>query len=1038
MNNGTGIRINDVHVIYNGRKGYMFTNLKEMVMKYDQHFPGLRRPLPGQCFFHPIQGGPIMVQMSHCMRVTQNNDENVPSNLENNMTMDINSNIKSAMNSGSRLKTPRDQNSTSTIAPQLSLGQQQKSKIGSKLTISTDTDIVAFGHSNLLSKDDHPHSPPTPAQTSSSKNKSYTTNNINRDDKNDYNDRMKKGNKRDLDDMKTPGATTSYSSSSSESRSLKANQKKDKELQRVKEEKRKNNIQLSKLASFTSASTSVSKSESAVGTQSSPRRSKRTKASPTPIPDVMDSSIISAANEAAVSSIASISESNVNTDSHASQASVPVPVPVVSINSKTMQHNTSKARKVPLSSRSKTSPIKIAAVVKNPYPAKATAVRISARSKSSTSSTSVDEDKKIEKVEKVSSARTTRATVSSSLPSSSAAASISITKGGTSLVKSSKPKSLPIVPTANPNPNPPSNKDNKDNNKDKGGVKHVEVKNVEQKGDFEDKGGVKHVEVKNVEQKGDFEEMKGKIDEKQGDAEVVEEEEDEEEEEEDAKVNIAALESERWKKWQQQQNLQKQMLLHHPISLQSASIPSQTDISSDSKIEEISKTREFATIREGIAEARMRMQNAYAPGVVSGREEEYQQIHSFLEDGLVEGCGRSMYVCGASGIGKTMTMTAVLSNMLKQRDELHTGGLPSNKNKSRNRKDKDRKSSGLEINPDLPDFDYIRLQGTALDDPLGTLVEKLNLDASYSHDRGSRGRGGSRDNMDEKERFRHVLRQRLCPSTRSRGRKSNTASTSGKMVLLFIDEVDRSSRAGIRELFLLTSDPNSLLVLVGLANSIDFPNQLALPAESEPKIVVFTTYSADGLAAILQVRGIGLFESRACTFLARKFTDSSDVRRLLSAANRCMTQAESNLSAADLSGPMRPIVLMKDVALVVNSAGLSSIRVPKIIDDLPTGIYPLLTACIISNPDGQSMTLPQMEGYHSYYARKIGIPAMSRDEIRRYLNILEDNNLVSLKKTNRRVNPDKVQYRLTMKKDDLLKAKNLPKLHQEKLRSNKF
>ena len=1010
MNKSTGVRVNDVEVVFNGRRGYMFTNLKEMVMKYDKHFSGLRRPLPDQCFFHPIQGDPFMVQISQCVRVTQNDHQNMNSKINNNnnnnninINTNINSNMKSTMNSGSRLKTPRDHNSTSTIAPQLSLGQQQKSKIGSKLTTSTNADIVAFGRNKLLSKDgDHPHSPPTQMQSSSNKSKSNTNTNydINRDNE------LKK---RDLDEMKTPGATASSSSSSS-------NKKKHKE----KGKKKNIFIQASK--------STISQPESEVELHSSPRRSKRTKTTSTPPQVIVNSSTTVDTPLATAPSSTTHTRSNVNTDSN-------LLVPVLSSKSKAKQLDTSDTIDIsdtrcgPAPSRSKPSPIKAAAAVKkNSVVKAAAAVRVSARNKSSTSNTSVDEVKEVEKVEKVSSTRTTRAASSSSFYSSSSSSSVpvSVTKASSYLPKSqsnrkSQPKSIP---------------------KSSFSLKKEQVKKEEVKVEQGKKEEAKNTEAKKEEERVNEDELKKNINEKEKEEET--EIEEDEEEEEETKVNVAAVESERWRKWQRQQDLQKQKLLYNPAPIQSATgIGTGTGISQNetqnyTKSEQVHKTVEFATIREGIAEARVRMQNAYAPGVVSGREIEYRQMHSFLEEGLVEGCGRSMYVCGASGIGKTMTMTTVLNNLLKQRDELYSKAHPNNKNikKNGNDKDKDDESSGLEINPDLPDFDYIRLQGTALDDPLGTLAEKLDLDTSCGHETGGRR---SRDNKDEKERTRLALRQRLCLSTRSRSRKSNTASAFGKMVLLFIDEVDRSSSAGIRELFLLSSDPNSLLVLVGLANSIDFPNQLGLPVESEPKVVVFSTYSADDLALILQVRGIGLFESRACTFLARKFTDTSDVRRLLSAANRCMTQAESNLSADELAGPMRPIVMMKDVAVVVNSTGLSSIRVPKIIDDLPTGVYPLLTACILSNPDGQSMTLPEIEGYHSYYAREISIPTMSRDEIRRYLNILLDFNLVSVKKSNRRVHPDKAcQYRLTMKKDDLLKAKNLPKLHQEKLRSNKF
>jgi Cdc6-like AAA superfamily ATPase len=113
-----------------------------------------------------------------------------------------------------------------------------------------------------------------------------------------------------------------------------------------------------------------------------------------------------------------------------------------------------------------------------------------------------------------------------------------------------------------------------------------------------------------------------------------------------------------------------------------------------------------------------------------------------------------------------------------------------------------------------------------------------------------------------------------------------------------IDEIDRAPKQAIKELLELAAiagvdngkemtlsgediqthraadsggpTQSSSLILIGMANSILFPDEIGVSYEARPEIILFESYRLEQMKAILRSRSCDLFDSRALEFLAGK------------------------------------------------------------------------------------------------------------------------------------------------------------------------
>jgi Cdc6-like AAA superfamily ATPase len=118
------------------------------------------------------------------------------------------------------------------------------------------------------------------------------------------------------------------------------------------------------------------------------------------------------------------------------------------------------------------------------------------------------------------------------------------------------------------------------------------------------------------------------------------------------------------------------------------------------------------------------------------------------------------------------------------------------------------------------------------------------------------------------------------------------------MTILVIDEIDRAPKKAIKELLELGAIANvddedqiylakseevsykkrnggcptqsSSLILIGMANSILFPDEIGVSYKAHPKTILFDSYKLVQMKDILRSRSCDLFDSRALEFLAGK------------------------------------------------------------------------------------------------------------------------------------------------------------------------
>ena len=95
----------------------------------------------------------------------------------------------------------------------------------------------------------------------------------------------------------------------------------------------------------------------------------------------------------------------------------------------------------------------------------------------------------------------------------------------------------------------------------------------------------------------------------------------------------------------------------------------------------------------------------------------------------------------------------------------------------------------------------------------------------------------------------------------------------------------------------------SNLLFVGIANSLNYPNEVRLTAlHAKPATVLFVPYSNSSLYGILKERCSNLVHDSAMQLLSRKIAAmSGDVRHLLNVAHSAIKGAAAELNSGDHS-----------------------------------------------------------------------------------------------------------------------------------------
>jgi len=239
-----------------------------------------------------------------------------------------------------------------------------------------------------------------------------------------------------------------------------------------------------------------------------------------------------------------------------------------------------------------------------------------------------------------------------------------------------------------------------------------------------------------------------------------------------------------------------------------------------------------------------------------GRTTELAQVTAFFEEHLKQQKAGSLYISGPPGTGKTHLISYFLDQLRKSR---RTKILYINCMKL---------SNSLDVY-----LEMMRQWNVSTDEP---------------------SRLPNSDNFKE---LLIELERLVIPE-----RKNSNIS----MFILVLDEIDQLKTNVLYQIFAWTTKSNSLLLLIGIANSIELTERL-LPRLRSKKIHVellhFKPYTTEQIIAIVQQRlacdreqhQCQLFEENAITLLAKKIASfSGDIRKALDVCELALSMAESD------------------------------------------------------------------------------------------------------------------------------------------------
>ena len=355
---------------------------------------------------------------------------------------------------------------------------------------------------------------------------------------------------------------------------------------------------------------------------------------------------------------------------------------------------------------------------------------------------------------------------------------------------------------------------------------------------------------------------------------------------------------------------------------------------------------------------------------VVGREDERASIFAFVEDCEVSKLGKTMYVCGSPGVGKTLCVQKVLQEWHSNRCSPRAAGRR---------------------------FDYLNVIG--LNDHLKvfTAIETLIKGKSFVSQIKKRGR---KTVDDIGETFAQVSD---CIDSVVATAKEHCAKETTCVFVL--DEIDylcpslsavtrggnsKSSLAARRQLDLITSLfalPESLastkccLIVIGIANSIDLSNKIGALANStrsarrKPLIdstLVFKPYSASELKSIVNKMTDNSLDQVAVEICSRKVAAlHGDCRKVIDLCK----QAKSSSKAKNGDGN----ATIQDLMGVMEAAYKSQAESSSTLKSLPLQqLLVLVAACRYANShsDRTEFAVPDLKMALSTLIAEMNIPSI--------------------------------------------------------------
>ncbi|XP_020297700.1 origin recognition complex subunit 1 [Pseudomyrmex gracilis] len=259
------------------------------------------------------------------------------------------------------------------------------------------------------------------------------------------------------------------------------------------------------------------------------------------------------------------------------------------------------------------------------------------------------------------------------------------------------------------------------------------------------------------------------------------------------------------------------------------------------------RTEALAKPATPLQEARNRLHVSIVPKSLPCREEEFNNIYTFLESKLTDKSGGCIYISGVPGTGKTATVNEVVKCLQKS---VKKGKLSH--------------------------FDFVEINGMKLSEPRQVYVQILKQLSGTTL---------------TWEQAHNALEKRFTSKAKNR-----------PMTLLLVDELDLLCTKRQDVIYNLLDWPtkaSARLVVITIANTMDLPERVLMGRITSRlglTRVTFQPYSHTQLQEIVVTRlqDVDIFKSEAIQLIARKVSAvSGDARRALDICRRTAEIAET-------------------------------------------------------------------------------------------------------------------------------------------------
>lgn len=245
-----------------------------------------------------------------------------------------------------------------------------------------------------------------------------------------------------------------------------------------------------------------------------------------------------------------------------------------------------------------------------------------------------------------------------------------------------------------------------------------------------------------------------------------------------------------------------------------------------------------------IAAAQQRLHVSAVPESLVCRDDEFAEIHGFIDGKLREGGGGCMYISGVPGTGKTATVNEVIRY--------------------------------LKEDSDTPDFTFHEINGMRLTSPEQTYTEMWRL----------------------------LTGQKMTPDHAMQllDRRFSTPTPRRVATVFLVDELDmlmNRKQSVLYNMFSWPSREGGKLIILCIANTMDLPEKVMMNRVSSRIGLTrhnFQPYTFQQLEQIVlsRLEGLELFKTDAIQLVARKVAGlSGDARRALDICRRSTEMAEA-------------------------------------------------------------------------------------------------------------------------------------------------